>query len=786
MVGPLLLGLVLGAVGGFVVANLGSSDRSLERAPASSRIGAAATSSPAAGAAPAIASPDGSVVREAADPDADDAAPESLLARAAELARAAPLAAKVGGAKSIRGRIVDVDGRPLAGALVRAGRQPDAHRAPSSSRLGEAAPSESLEHTIRQAVDRFYARQSDLRETTSDGDGRYELAGLREGDWWMAAWHEGFDLNQRGAGSRDGDVQVHPDATVDFVATPVLAVPIAVVLPDGRPAPRAAIAVKVPGSRESPRTEPWTAQRPKLGLLPGTWELTATLGDPVEGPAYPEYFTSAPRTIEVAASGEPPLVTIPLKASSGIRGEVRFADAIADRRNICVKYLPLAPGAAPDLHALAKAEPPGGRVQFERSFFFKNVAPGRYVVGASRWGSAHLLAHAVVDVGDGVVEQDLDVAPLDPALALVVTVKDAKGAAVAEVEFTRDVRRENGSSSGGIEAERQADGTFLIGLEDLADLEGTGGDAVNAADAGAWPEGTRVVLTALSERFGRKLVDVTPAQRRIEIVFGSPARLIVTAPGARESGVEGRISFALVAQKDDDHESSPERGEEVAADGSQTLGPVDPGDYLIQMWVRSRGGDQWESSLVASQPITLVAGENRATVAIPALYSLTVEAPGEAGDGVQVARLDADGNSRSWTRGSLDANHHVVFEDLVAGEYLVESSGGEESGEMRVHVPISGPVPFRSKPMNALTVWLSGDEGRLAKAGFKGADVIFAVDGAEFATSEEMQRAIGAKLVNKTIVFTVDREGKKVEISVDSTILANPFDLGGQFMPARH
>jgi PDZ domain-containing protein len=787
LLAAIAIGLIVGSLGGFWVAKVGLPDRPMELPSRTSRAvaetrpedGSAPYGSPASATGPIEAS------RVAIEAGEESAPPASVLARTSEATRDAPRAVKVAGAKVIRGRIVDVDGRPVAGVTVRTGREDDGRGDASSGGFGKAAPPESLDAAVHRAVARFYSRQADLREVATDRDGNYQFDGLRDGLWWVAAWSQGFDVNARGRGEDDeGDAQVRPDATLDFVATPVIEVPIAVVMPDGSPAPRAAIAMTGKGRRESTRSVVWSAAHRTVGLLPGRWQLQATLGDPIEGPSHPEYLDSESQAVEIAAGGETPLVTLRLKSSPGIRGEVRFSGVVPSSDQVSVKLMRITAGASPDLLALARRNEAENRSQRGLRYFFKDLAPGRYLLGVSRRWRGSIVDHAIVDVEQGVAERDLELPPIDPANCLILTATDAEGRTVEDLSFNRRVDHDNSSTSGGIDGERLPDGSFRFSLDDLYDVYDAGIDPGRSTTTGEWPEGTSVTLTVNSKRCGQKRLDLKPAQRRADVVFGAPARLLVTVAGVQGSGFEGRLDVALVEHRDEHEFGSrwnPANGEELSADRTATFGPLDPGDYDVQLRLAHAGGENAWKYVVASAPISLVAGENRTTVAMPALYSLTIEVPADVDDRtVQCYRKESENDGTSMGQASVDATRHASFENLPEGTYEV-SCGGES---MSVRVPVSGPVRLQSKPLDALRVYIQDEEGRLARSGLKDGDLIHRVDGTDFKTSADFEKAIGARLSNKSIVFTITRGGRDVELTVECSAFTNPFELGGVLEPA--
>jgi hypothetical protein len=623
---------------------------------------------------------------------------------------------------------------------------------------------------MREAVDGFYAEQSVRRETTSGADGRYEFTELIDGEWTLAAWRDGFDV-------RATRESVHPDATLDFVATPVVPLPVAVLLPDGTPAPRAAVEVRRVGKRDSAATIGWSRDHPSLHVTPGEWKIRATLGDPEHGPPWSDYLTSAETTCTVAATGEPPRLELRLVPTPCLRGELHFA-AGATRERISVHALLLGPGAAPDLALLARA--PTVREWAADSYCLRDLAPGRYVVGVSHEWQEPIVTHALVDVGPRTVVQDFEVPARDPGHCWFVTVRDPNGKRIDDVEFQLTVHHDHGSRSGGVEVDAQPDGSFLVPVDSLVDDSEEPADEAALFAASAWPAGVRVELGVVSMQFGRKEIDLIPTVHRVEVAYAPPARVAVALQGYVGSGLERRVALQLIVRKGDE-ELRDDRffGESaVGDDGTESIGPIEPGDYRLQMWLLGRGPNRWDTRLLSELAVTVVAGDNRVGVPIPALYSLTVETAGPEDPSLVLERIPAQYGTLG---GKRDASGRLVFEDVAAGDYVLESNF--DGSRMSVTIPTSGVLRFVPRSPDALLVSIEDEHGRMHQAGFEDGDVLIAVDGKDPADATALRAAISAALARKRVAVALLREGRRVELTVDGTSLANPFELGASLSP---
>ncbi len=738
----------------------------------------------AAMAAPASVAPE----RAALAVDVGTAAPASVLDDAVAFARQAPPPASSRGTKTIRGRIVDRAARPVAGAAVRATHESEHGRIHGRSGFGEAAPPPArLEEAVKRAVEAYYDRAADRRETMTDADGDYAFTDLRDGRWTVQAWQPGFSLTAHPA------TAVRPDATVDFAAVPVVLCGIDVELPDGSQPTAASIAIRRVGAEAWDQLEPWSRERPRIALCAGEWELRATLGDPDNGPAWPDYLASTPAKVVAEPGQTAPVVALRLKGARGVRGTI--IDRGGGRRHTMVKLQALARGAEPDLGSLARNDD-HHRWASDGSYAFKDLEPGRYAVGVSGGWNERIVAHAAVEVGDGMVVQDLEIPPLDVAKCAAARVVDPRGRLLEDVAFSLNVDLGNMSASGGVDAERRADGSWLIPLEDMVDglFQDDGSFAPDAA----------VTITASADGFGDASVKLaTGGSRELEIRFGEPATLVATVGGYIGSGYEARLGLALRVVEEGEEESHRFFGgaDAVPLDGSSRFGPVAPGRYRLLLSLQDCDAKYERDHPISLLDLTLSAGENRVTLAIPTLHSLTVLVPDGVTGSVDLdpATEEEDDDWRSGHQVEIDAQGRAHFESVVAGKYRVslwsndlELLGESEDGPgicgwMEVEVPAAtGAVRFKQAVLNALVVWIEDESGALAEAGFEAYDIIVAVGGERFEAAAAMKAAIATRLAQKSIDLTVWRAGEERQLTVETRVFTNPFELGGAFHDVNH
>jgi len=764
--GPLLLGLVVGVVAGVGATKL------LVDPPSSLPLPAAA--------APRVARADDETARHsAADapfpsaPPAVEAerviapavatAPSGVVDEAMRAARSAPAAARPQGDRVIRGRVARADGSGVEGVVMRARRTDGRPREPGPSSLGNAAPPpDPLDRAVQRAIESWYEQAGRRAETTTDGDGRYELAQLPAGKWWLEPWCAGFAIDT----AAGGQPEVEPDATIDFLATPIERLPIAVALPDGGAPPRAALVIKSGSRNRGDVTSLWTPDARELALKPGSYELRATLGDPEVGPAWSDVLASDWTTVTIVAGIAPSPLRLALRGAPGVRGRIVYPPGLK-QGNALVRLAPAPASGEPDLAALANDGSVPNSWAGQGTYLFRDVAPGRWVVAVSKSWGERIVAHAVVEVRDAMVVQDLVIPAADSATSLVVKVVDPDGALVDDCDFQLGVAKENqGSTSSHASAERKPNGNWWVSLGVVYDVD----------LAKPWPSGTNVTLTVSTSRFGSKSVPVPSGTRALQVRFAAPAKLRATIAGYEGSGREGKLHLSLDPADLDEH--APRawvQGAGVAADGTQLFGPVESGAWRLKLELQTK--QQWNRRRLATLDLQLAPGDNAATIAIPSLSDVVVEAVGRQG-----GMMLQDPKTKEGWHEQLDADGRVTFEAMPAGDYVLQSFGGAFE-MMRVRVPTAGVVRFEPMVINAARVTIEKRDGTLANAGFEDGDLIVGIDGQEFESSMQMQGLLMQSLGKAKVVFAVERGSRRLTIEVNPREMLDGNKHGGSIEP---
>ncbi|MHC4860889.1 MAG: carboxypeptidase-like regulatory domain-containing protein, partial [Planctomycetota bacterium] len=172
----------------------------------------------------------------------------------------------------ITGTVKNHTGEPMADVLVRAERTPDSGR-PAWQSSGAPPEEKDLVDDVREYVEKRLERESLRRETRTGEDGRYALTGLADKNHTVTAYKKGWRIAAT-QGSRG--YRVKPGDQVDFTASPLVGIPVVVLLPDGSEPEKAWISAK---TGQWPRTVEWRPDQREVWYAPGKYTLSATAGD---------------------------------------------------------------------------------------------------------------------------------------------------------------------------------------------------------------------------------------------------------------------------------------------------------------------------------------------------------------------------------------------------------------------------------------------------------------------------------------------------------------------------
>jgi hypothetical protein len=703
---------------------------------------------------------------------------QEFLERVVALAKAAPAPEPVGGDHVLRGRVVTVDGTPLAGVLIRA--------TPTKNLYGnwdhhpfaaETYADVDLARSLRSTASIWLKRRAMTREATTGSDGSFLFDDLDDGNYDVRAVRDGFVFENFGDPWRRRMV-VASDSKVEFTAIPTFRRTFDLRLPDGSAPDRATLHFRRVGEPNDPEQGTWTPAEPTVDLPTGDWIVIAASGSEA----------SRIRTIESARflSSETNVVSPPPAGSETVQIALRGVCAIegtistsygAPPYTTSVVAVALDSGKEPDPSLFSarpdfrKRDEPRAQVQTggERGATYRidRLVPGRWYVGVFRERSEPPAATAVLELGQSVLEHDFVLPPADPKLSMRVRVFDPDGTVLPNCAFRcwytspgRNGEESGGGGGGGLQASRNQDGTFTW----------------------KYPAPRiRFVLFADHPRFGTCACEVPKDSREVEMRFVAPLAVKIRIPGytADSRGRDYHVEWTRFGAADGSETSTPVGDGAIGEDDVLDVGLLQPGRYRLVITVAPVKPSGRGSTNVARATWDVTAETHELALSLPKIAPLRLSVAAGTRGWFTLAPDDAAGeeNGGLQRNAEVDADGGITFEDVVPGLYVVRSPNKDS---MLVEAPASGTVAFVAEAVNALRVVVRDPKGALAKAGLATGDRVVAIDGREFSGRRELDQ-IRQSLKGEEVTFTVQRGDKLFEVVLPPRVLIDERVAGGKF-----
>ncbi|MDJ0975795.1 MAG: RNA polymerase sigma factor [Planctomycetota bacterium] len=577
----------------------------------------------------------------------------------------------LGGTGVIEGRVTTRDGAPIADVvLVGTPQITHAH----TSGAGDPPPVADVEEEMRKAAAAAHLRVTGTRRTTTGADGRYRLTGIADTPYRIAPYRKGYRFNAvRGHDAwraRDGQ-------TVDFNGTAIASVKVQIKGIDRADAGQ--VGLLRARDRESLKRagmSRWRADRPHFQLEPGTWWVQAVQGRNRER-------ASEPRQITVVSGQEPPALTLTLKGQPGLRGRVTFAGGLHSSR-IEIHGLPLGDAEVPDTWHPRTSQ---GvlRANYDRrdgTFTFRDIAPGRYLVGATIDHSAALGLGAVV-VEEDTVDHEIriEITDLRPYAVLHVLGADGKPVPERLLDISASYKGPGMGFAGGGHNLRRSDDAWLVAQSSQVPMP--------------WSEGapkgdTEYKLRVIHRKLGTKYVTYDPASgEELTVSFADPASLSVTLENLEGGPLDGKVSLRLVDSLPTEH-MSLEGLLALQADNVFTFTNAQPGSQRLILIASPEKASAFRGEwvIVDVRPVDLRAGDNTLTWRIPDLHSLELHPPtGEERVRFGLVRKHRDGDWMQQFASSKEKHAPAVFRYLPAGSYELVGSVNRKPRRIPVQVP---------------------------------------------------------------------------------------------------
>ncbi|MFT4539482.1 MAG: hypothetical protein ACI841_001401 [Planctomycetota bacterium] len=570
------------------------------------------------------------------------------------------------GNDAIWGVVRDDRDAPLAGVVIRAVSTSPYKSTTSPSSVGEGPPEiDSLEDTVRKAVDGFHKNRASRFEAVSSADGTYRIEQLPESFWRLEAHLANYSVAATRALYR-----IRGNSAVDFKAKAVIEIPVQVVALDGLAVPSAVIEVTTTDRRAEKKLYTWDTSTPNLRLSAGRYLMAAHDGI-IEGSGYGQEVLSRRKsekqTVVIKTGEAPALINFKLEGQGAIKGRVIFSNDIVHSGHGQV-YLAVAPaGGDVDLAALVK-NGQSATYQGDGEFRFTDLENGIYVIGVSRGWREPVVAHESVKITGTLQSIELVMPAINRNEFLAVQATGSDGESLTDLSISFRHKNKGGSSSNGVNPLVTPAEEYLVTIPDEARV-----------DYEAGTEGHTFELELSHTVYGSKKIELSPGQRELVVNFSVPAEVEVTISGFAGSGYEGRLSITI--------EGTSRRRSRSFSGDAPTISPagiykndgMDPGSYTVVMRVASeKAGNRWDQgTAIAKQMVELSSGINHVQMSIPTLYSLNINAPSlDSGTRVTLSPIQEDGKSTDWSSSSrmeLDSTSQVRFTDLPTGKYSLRA-----------------------------------------------------------------------------------------------------------------
>jgi hypothetical protein len=295
----------------------------------------------------------------------------------------------------------------------------------------------------------------------------------------------------------------------------------------------------------------------------------------------------------------------------------------------------------------------------------------------------------------------------------------------------------------------------------------------------------RFVLLASHPRFGTCSRKVPAGVHDVELHFVAPAVPTVHIPGFAVHSRGRKVEIEWTRGSDENRDELSKRfDDEISADGTLDVGPLQPGRYRLVISVEpevQRGGILLE---VARATWDVTPETRSLELPFPPLAPLRLVVAAKTKGYFSLTPVDwtrSDGG-RVQRTAEADADGGITFVDVVPGTYSVRGPGTES---MLVEAPASGPIAFVAEAVNVLRVVVRDPAGVLAKAGLATGDRIVAIDGLEFSGRQQLD-FIRQSLKGEEVTLTVQRGDQRFEVVVPRSLLVGgPTEEGTFYEAAR-
>lgn len=605
------------------------------------------------------------------------------------------------GTAEIHGTVRTSDGRTLPGATVRLELDPTDEKVDEDEKkpsVGLARPVErSLESELKKVMRNYVGREKSRIDVRTDASGQFRFAGLDAARlYFVRAAAEGNRVTLAQGGD---EYHGSPSTVVEFIALPVIRLPVAVAFEDGT-VPELAMVDAWREGGQFYNSVPWTAEKCEIEVVAGLLRLSASMPNR-------EDLTSEPLLIDAPMRDSEKLpLKLTLKPRLRIRGRLLYP---AGDVPMAVRVAAVPMRAEQTIPDEAFAQAPLQTWIADRNADFSvegEVAKGKYAIAVLR--NEAVVARTEAEVTSGTTWVEVTMPPLAKADFVVVKVLNPRGELLRDVGVWDPQIGENGIP--------RSDGTYWMARRRS---KGT-------------PEERQPVdqsmLKISSTVYGNLNIDYSPAtSAEVTAQYEESATLIVDVAGQAGSRFEGKLSVSMQIDhpgKRAGHRSDYWDGESFGgrrsrqSDGKWTFSGLQPAVVKVFLYVNGQNS----SIMVEEVKKQLVSGTNQVTFSLPNLHTVVIDIGEAAPDSISLAPRGSAGDG-SYIFGMADASGRATFE-VLAGDYIASrNSESDEYCSTMFSVPTSDVVKLEKKKANALEIVSSPPEG-LTSLGFKIGDLL--------------------------------------------------------------
>ncbi len=635
------------------------------------------------------------------------------------------------GTGRIFGQVLLKEGTPVEGVTVTA--VPNRRSQPSYS------PDPSIRESLENYARYVHFSRTGRREAVTGADGRYEFTGLGDYEYSVNARADAYEV--RSAGGYSG--RIRPDAEVNFSAQLMCVVKLDLRMPDGSQPEKANVTFR---RGNNTRGISWSPSGQPLQMEPGTYSMDISVGDDRE-------FTSEPETVELTFESSPFERTVQLSRGVGISCDVKFPAVYTAGAGGSWRYdlkITLVTDPPPEPPTTVQGEEaPDARMWSRQTTTFPRLNPGRYRLIASADGL--ILAWKDVNLGSAFLKETLEVPEPSAADFISMRVLAPDGTPIRDADV--QVHAPGLRSHGRFNVLRPEDGSYWLRRANPTAAELRGSDK--------WS----YTITVRSDKFGETRAEYpSDGTHTLEVRYAAPCTLTVVIPGAADHPLKERLSAQLsLVQKNGFSGVSPQSRPSGGGLPSEPLkyGPLAPGKYRFVISGSAAGERRfYQRTEIAEWEFELTGGEVTQTCPIPQTCTLTllIDDP-KAVRYIGLRRTDG----KPSTSISLQANRiseRTVVEFLTPGEWIVNTS----DGQMRVQVSGDREVRLDLLRFNCFRLTVT-ENGRIHELGLRNGDLLIAVDGQEFETTDDLHKQAQFSYTQESTTWTVLRNGAAVPVT---------------------